>query len=52
MAFGAEKDAEVLNAEQSAQLKKRILVMPEQEQVTEWRKWATAVNNPTYVKKR
>lgn len=46
MALGAEKDAEVLNAEQSAQVKKRILVLPEQEQVTEWRKWAAATNNP------
>lgn len=46
MALGAEKDAQVLNAEQSAQVKKRILVMPEQEQVTEWRKWATTTNNP------
>ena len=45
IALGVEKDAATLSPEESAQAKKRILVLPEQEQVVEWRKWAAAAEN-------
>lgn len=49
VAFGVEKDAEVLSPEKSAEEKKRILVLPEQEQIAEFRKYAAGDQSP-YLK--
>ncbi len=43
---GAEKDAEVLSPEKAALEKKRILVLPEQEQIAEFRKYAASNASP------
>src|SRR5690606_31219796 len=43
---GAEKDAEVLSPEKAALEKKRILVLPEQEQIAEFRRYAASNASP------
>ncbi len=49
VALGVEKDAEVLTPEKAAVEKKRILMLPEQEQIAEFRKYAAGENSP-YLK--
>lgn len=44
--MGAEKEAEVLTPEKAALEKKRILVLPEQEQIAEFRKYAASSVSP------
>jgi HEAT repeat protein len=44
--LGVEKDAEVLSPEKAAQEKKRILILPEAEQIAEFRKYAAGETSP------
>lgn len=46
---GVDKEAEVLTPEKAALEKKRILVLPEQEQITEFRRYAASESSP-YLK--
>lgn len=48
LAVGFESDSEKLTAEEAALVKKRVLVLPEQEQIAEWRKYASG--SSTYLK--
>ncbi len=49
VALGVDKDAEVLSPEKAAVEKKRILMLPEQEQIAEFRKYAAGEMSP-YLK--
>lgn len=49
VAVGFESDSEKLTAEEAALVKKRVLVLPEQEQIAEWRKYAASGASP-YLK--
>lgn len=42
LGFGMKKDAERLTIEQGEEKKKNIFVLPKNEQIAEWRKWAAS----------